>query len=491
MHRQLYLAFRGAILAGTFTPGQRLPSTRALADDLGISRTTALQAFDRLVSEGYATAQSGAGTRVAMDLSLVAIRNGPRGPAAEHPEPATPPRLSKAALAQLGELERPRPPHRWVPFAVGLPAIDQFPVDLWAKLVARRWRTHAAEMLGYTGVCGYPPLREAIARYVMTARGVRCSAAQVIVVNGAQHGVDLVARVLLDPGDEAWVEEPGYRPVRAALLATGARLVQVPVDENGLDVHEGERLAPHARVAYVTPSYQAPLGATLTLERRLALLDWSARAQAWVIEDDYNGEFRYDAEPIPALQALDRGGRVIYVGSFSKTLAPGLRVGYLVVPPDLVRPIARARIASDLHTPVPEQAVLADFLEGGHFARHIRRMRKLYWQRQQDVLELAPTLTHGLLDVRPAPAGMRLLGLLPPGIDARAVAWAAAERGVAVTPLSRAAPRSMTEGRGGLLLGYAAFDREAMRVSLGILGTVLREFVARQTQEGNHPQRDE
>ncbi len=230
-----------------------------------------------------------------------------------------------------------------------------------------------------------------------------------------------MTRVLLDPGDTAWVEEPGYRPVRASLRAAGAQIVRVPVDEHGLDVHEGERRAPHARVAFVTPSYQAPLGVALSLERRLALLDWAARADAWVLEDDYNGEYRYDTDPIPAVHALDRAGRVIYIGSFSKTVAPGLRVGFLVLPPSLVEAVTRARLASDMHTPVPEQAVLAEFLSGGHFARHIRRTRDLYRQRQMDLLELAPEMTNGLLEVRPAPAGMRLLGLLPRGVDARAV----------------------------------------------------------------------
>jgi GntR family transcriptional regulator / MocR family aminotransferase len=476
MHRQLYSTFRSAILDGGFAPGTRLPSTRALADDLGVSRTTVLQAFERLVSEGYATARSGAGTRVAMSLNTTAhrrsaIRVEGRGTRAPEREP----RLSRASHAMIDEFKSPRPPHRMVPFALGYPAIDEFPVALWARLIGRLWRTRASEMLSFTDIRGYPPLREAIAHYVMTARGVRCTAEQVIVVNGAQHGIDLMARVLLDPGDAAWVEEPGYRPVRAALRAAGAQIVRVPVDEHGIDVREGERRAPHARLAFVTPSYQAPLGVTLSLERRLALLDWAARADAWVLEDDYNGEYRYDTDPIPAVHALDRAGRVIYIGTFSKTVAPGLRVGYLVLPPSLLDAATRARLASDLHTPVPEQAVFAEFLAGGHFARHIRRTRDLYRQRQKNLLELAPEMTGGLLDVRPAPAGMRLLGLLPRGVDASAVSWAAAERGVLVTPLSRSAPASMMDGREGLLLGYAAYDREASREALRVLAQVIRE----------------
>lgn len=495
MHRQLYAAFRTAILDGAFAPGERLPSTRTLAGDLGVSRTTILQAFDRLVAEGYATARAGAGTRVAPALP----RLGPRGArrragapgvgaapvGAAVVAPGLPPgadrplRLSRAAAALVDEIGDWGVGYRAVPFAPGLPALDEFPVALWARLVARGWRRHGAALLGFTDARGYPPLREAIARYAVTARGVRCTPDQVVVVNGAQHGVDLLARVLLDPGDAAWVEHPGYRPVRAALRAAGAQLVRVPVDAEGIDVRAGERLAPRARLAFVTPSYQAPLGVALSLERRLTLLDWAARADAWVLEDDYNGEYRYDAPPLPSVQGLDRAGRVIYIGSFSKTLAPGLRVGYLVVPPALVDVLARARRAGDLHTPVPEQAALADFLADGHFARHVRRMRTLYQRRQHELLALAPALTHGLLELHAAPAGMRLLGLLPDGVDAVAVMRAAAARGVFVTPLSASAPHALTGGRGGLLLGYAAFPRDATHAALVTLGDVLRDEVTR------------
>jgi GntR family transcriptional regulator / MocR family aminotransferase len=392
--------------------------------------------------------------------------------------PERPPRLSRAAAAMIEEFDVSRPRHRMAPFALGYPALDEFPVALWARINGRLWRTRAVEMLAFTDMRGYPPLCEAIAQYVSTARGVRCTAEQVIVTNGAQHGIDLMARVLLDAGDVAWVEQPGYRPVRASIRAVGAQIVRVPVDEHGLDVREGERRAPNARVAFITPSYQAPLGVALTLERRLALLDWAARADAWVLEDDYNGEYRYDTDPIPAVQALDRAGRVIYIGSFSKTLAPGLRVGYLVVPPSLVEAVTRTRLASDMHTSVSVQAVLAEFISAGHFARHIRRTRDLYRKRQNDLLEMAPAIMGGLLEMRAAPAGMRLLGLLPRDVDASAVSWAASERGVLVTPLSRAAPASITQGREGLLLGYAAYDRPATERALRILAQVVREQMA-------------
>ncbi|MEO6208840.1 MAG: PLP-dependent aminotransferase family protein [Gemmatimonadaceae bacterium] len=475
MHRQLYSTFRSAILDGVFAPGTRLPSTRALSQDLGVSRTTVLQAFERLVSEGYATARSGAGTRVATTLNTTTQRRSTiRVERSEPSAPDRPPRLSRAMHAILDEFKKPHPPARMVPFSLGLPAIDDFPVELWSRLIGRLWRTRARDMLGFADLRGYPPFREAVAQYVMAARGVRCTAEQIVVVNGTLHGVSLMAQVLLDPGDAVWVEEPGWRPVRAALRATEAQLVRVPVDEHGLDVREAERRAPHARLVFVTPSYQAPLGVALTLERRLALLDWAAREDAWILEDDYNGEYRYDTDPIPAVHSLDREGRVIYIGSFSKSLAPGLRVGYLVLPPSLVEPVMRARLASDMNTPVAGQAVLAEFIAGGHFARHIRRTRDLYRERQKDLLELVPEILGDLLEVRPAPAGMRLVGLLPRGVDSRAIGWAAAEQGLSVTPLSPSAPASMTDGREGLLLGYGAFDRETTAAALRVLGDVIR-----------------
>lgn len=476
IYRQLYAALRSAILDGAFAPGARLPSTRALADDLGVSRTTVLQAFDLLVGEGYAVVPSTGGTHVARTLPRRA--RGEPAVRRDQSEPRATPRLSRGAQAMLQELGPPGVPFRPVPFAVGLAAIDEFPVDVWTRIVARQWRTHGREMLGFSHACGYPPLRQAIAQYVMTARGVRCTPEQVVVVNGAQHGVEMIARLLLDPGDAVWVEDPGYAPMRATLRAFGAELVHVPVDEHGMDVAEGERRSPNARMALVTPSYHAPLGVALSLERRLALLDWAARADAWVVEDDWNGEFRYDAESIPAVQGLDRAERVIYVGTFSKILAPGLRVGYLVVPPSLVDVIRRTRRAGDLHTAVPVQAVLAEFLSSGAFARHVRRTRELYRRRQRTLLELAPTATNGLLEVQPAAAGMQVVGLLPPGVSAQAVARAAAARGVQVEPFTDAAPH-VTHGRPALLLGYAAFGRDATRTALIALGEAIRDVAPR------------
>lgn len=472
MYRQVYVALRDAIIAGGFAGGARLPSTRALADDLGVSRTTVLQAFDLLVAEGFAVVRSTSGTHAARNLPRV-----PRRTPATVRSDLAPPRLSRGAQAILEELEALGGRFRPVPFATGLAALEDFPVERWTRAVARQWRRHPHAMLGFVNACGYAPLREAIAQYAMTARGVRCTPEQVVIVNGAQHGVEMIARLLLDPGDQVWVEEPGYIPMRGTLRALGATLVPVPVDEHGMDVHEAERRAPRARMALVTPSYNAPLGVALSLDRRLALLDWAARADAWVVEDDWNGEFRYDGEAIPAVQGLDESGRVIYVGSFSKILAPGLRIGYLVVPPALIDPVRQTRRASDIHTAVPIQAVLADFLSSGSFARHVRRMRELYRARQATLVDLARSITGGLLEVQPASAGMQVVGYLPTGVSAEAVARAAAARGVVVEPFT-IGTAAVTHGRPALLLGYAAFGSEATRIALEALGAAIHAVVA-------------
>jgi GntR family transcriptional regulator/MocR family aminotransferase len=283
----------------------------------------------------------------------------------------------------------------------------------------------------------------------------------VIVVGGSQQGLDLAARVLLDSGDAVWMEEPGYPGARAAFAAAGARLVPVPVDDEGLRVEAGERAAPEARLVYVSPSHQYPTGATMSASRRLALLAWAARAGAWVVEDDYDSEFRYASRPLPALQGLDGAGRVVYVGTFSKTLLPALRLGYLVVPDALVDTFRAARAVVDRQSPIVDQAVLAEFLEAGHFARHVRRMRALYAERQAALVEAARHRLDGLLEVRPAGAGMHLVGWLPPGADDARAAAGALAAGVESRALSRCALQPLP--RGGLMLGYAAYTPQRIR----------------------------
>jgi GntR family transcriptional regulator/MocR family aminotransferase len=473
LHRQLYEGLRRDILGGRLAAGIRLPSTRNLAAELGVSRNTVMGAYLQLLAEGYVRGRVGAGTYVAEALPEDLLRAG--SGEGRRPQRAG----SGRGLSGRGEVLAATPAttvrDRGVPraFRIGVPAPDGFPSRVWGRLAGRVWRHPPRDLLGYGDPAGYRPLREEISAYLGAARGVRCSWEQVIVVSGSQQALDLAARLLLDPGDAAWVEDPGYMGARGALVGAGARLVPVPVDEDGLDVAAGIGKEAGARLACVTPSHQYPLGVTMTLGRRLALLRWAGRSGAWIVEDDYDSEYRYTGRPLEALQGLDSSveGRVIYVGTFSKVLSPTLRLGYLVVPPDLVDAFASARELADRHSPSVEQAVLAEFMAGGHFARHVRRMRVLYAGRQATLVEAAGRELSSALDVEAAEAGMHLVGWLPGGADDREASRRAAGRGVEAAALSRhaiEAPRSA-----GLLLGYAAFGEAEIRAGVSRLAESL------------------
>ena len=352
------------------------------------------------------------------------------------------------ADAPIAAIRLPGPPR---PFRMGTPAIDRFPVRLWATLTLRALRAAGTEHLDY-GPC--QPLRTAIAEYVQRAPGLRCLAEQVLVVSGTQTGLDILARVLLDPGDLAWLEEPGYVGARGALVAAGARVVPVPVDAEGLDVEAGLKRARGARLAYVTPSHQFPLGVAMSLRRREALLDWAKQARSWIIEDDYDSEFRYRHRPLPCLNALDADGRVIYVGSFSKTLFPSLRLGFLVLPPDLRERVAIARRSLDLQPPALNQHVLARFIANGHYEAHLRDMRVVYRERLDALLEAAERYCGGALRMRPVITGLHAVGDLT-GVADDAVSVAAAARGLEVTALS-SYYAGASVAPNGLVLGFGA-----------------------------------
>ena len=459
LYRQLYEALRDAILEGQLLPGMQLPATRGLAEQLGISRFTVVSAFEQLLAEGYIQGQVGAGTFVSRELPDT---TRPGRLIARDPHGAQPPRLSQRGmllaatrLTNAPEEGRPRA------FRPGQPALDHFPVATWARIAARLYRKPPEALLTYGTIAGYQPLREAIAAYLRAARGVVCEPEQVIIVAGAQQALDLAARVLLDPGDAAWIEDPGFPGARAALQGAGAELVPVPVDAEGLALAQGERARPDARLAYVTPSYQYPLGITMSLARRLALLEWARRAGAWILEDDYDSEFRYVGHPLAALAGLDTTGQVIYMGTFSKVLFPALRLGYLVVPPSAVDAFVQARALAGRHAPTLEQAVLADFIGEGHFARHIRGMRALYQERQTALVDAARAELKGLLEVSPSAAGMHLVGWLDPAMDDRAVTAHLAGLGIEARSLS--AHALQVTPRPGILLGYTAWDTEEIR----------------------------
>ncbi len=470
IYQQLYAEIRTAVLSGRLPPGTRLPATRALAVTLGLARSTVVNAFEQLLAEGYLDSRVGAGTFVALNLPEELLHVGVE---AARTKPTISPtgglsqRGVRLATARVSVTAAPRTAQ---PFRHGLPDISDFPFTLWIRLLSRRYA--APTLLDYGDPAGYLPLRNALARYLAAARGLNCRPEQVIIVGGSQQGLDLAARLLLDPGDAVWIEEPGYLGARAALRAADGELIPVPVDAEGLDVAAGQTRAPQARMAYVTPSHQFPLGVTLSLARRLALLAWAEAAGAWIMEDDYDSEFRYAGRPLAALQSLDRAGRVIYLGTLSKVLFPGLRLGYLVVPPNLVTAFTAARAVTDRQAPAVTQAALADFIEGGHFARHIRRMRTLYAARREALLTgLAPLHAH--LELLPATAGMHLTALLPHGVDDQAITQRAAAQQLEIAPLSAYALGPLE--RGGLILGYAPFSPAVILAASQRLGSVLRE----------------
>ena len=458
-YRQLYDVLREAVLSGRLAPGTRLPSTRELATELNVSRTTVVTAFAQLLAEGYLEGKVGSGTYVASelpdDLLRARARRGHASDESVQPGNALSRRgelLATAPMMSLRDEGEPRAFRPWVP------ALDEFPWRVWVRLVARRHRRPQPALLNYGPPAGHWALRRAIAEHLRASRAVRCEPEQVIVVSGSQQALDLVARVLLDPGDAAWVEDPGYAGTNGALVGAGARVVPVPVDGEGLDVAAARDLYPNARLACVTPSHQYPLGVTMSLPRRLALIEWVARAGAWVLENDYDSEYRYAGRPLAALQGLDTEGRVIYTGTFSKVLFPSLRLGYLVAPPNLVDAFVSARAFIDRTSSLMEQAVLADFLIDGHFASHMRRMRVLYAGRQEALVEAARRELDGLLEVPPKDSGMHLVGWLPEGVDGHAASQQAARHGVEAPSL--ASYSLLPSSPQGLVLGYAAVDEE-------------------------------
>ena len=479
LYRQLYERLRGSILSGQLEAGTRLPSTRVLAGSLGVSRTTTALAYELLLLEGYIESRVGDGTRVAY-LQPEQLFQGSRN-AHVQDAPATS-GTSPTAFARRGQLlvDMPYPEEFYGEqasrgtslFLVGQPDVSFFPCETWARLVARHARYSLQAVSFYQKVQGYLPLRQAIATHIGMTRGVHCSPEQLILTTGAQGALDLVARVLLDPGDAAWIEDPGYSGARGALLAAGAKLVAVPVDEEGLDVEAGRRLSQEARLAIVTPSHQFPTGVTMSLSRRLALLEWSREADAWIVEDDYDSEYRFSGRPLEALHGLDRAGRVLYIGTFSKVLFPSLRLGYVVAPPELLRGLFAAHRLIAVHVPLLEQMALADFMAEGYFARHIRRMRQLYRERRDALVD---ALTHqpGMrLDVTVPEAGMHLVVWLPAGMSAQAVAHRAAACGLHMLPVSQFSQRPLQ--RDGLVLGFASASPQELRAGVQRLALALQ-----------------
>ena len=465
----LYESLRAEVLEGRLRPGARLPATRDLAQQYGLARGTVINAFEQLESEGYIEGRVGAGTYVNKVLPDDLLEVGP-GDRPSLPAPNKPQRRISdyARRVRLFENFKIRPSRA---FRANMPALDLFPTTLWAQVAARRLRRVSTNLLLGCGPTGYPPLRDAVATYLNASRGVKCVAEQVVIVSGVQEAIDLAARLLVNPGDRVCMENPGYPGAAIAFKAAGANVSALSVDGEGMCVRETSMRG--ARLVYVTPGHQFPLGVTMSVARRLQLLEWAGKTGAPILEDDYDSEYRYAGRPVPALQGLDRHGQVLFAGSFSKVLFPSLRLGYLVVPPDLVDYFSATLSVTNRHAPLLEQAVLCDFITEGHFGRHLRRMREVYARRRSILLECVQENLSGLLEISGVEAGLQTAGWLHEGLNAESVAAVAATRGVEVTPLSRY--RQAAVGREGLQLGFAAVDAKEIRRGVRELAITLEK----------------
>jgi GntR family transcriptional regulator / MocR family aminotransferase len=492
LYRWLYEQLRGAILDGRLQPGARLPATRDLAEAYGLSRTTIVAAFEQLRSEGYVEGRVGSGTYVAEVLpeDLLTVRGGREEGRLPH---------RRIGLSQYAKRLTPFRTAQEYPvraFRTNQPALDLFPTTVWAQVAASRLRRATTAMLGGGAALGYRPLREAVAEYLNTSRGVKCAVDQVLIVSGAQEGFDRTARLLLNAGDAAWMEEPGYPGAAVVLRAMGAKIRAVPVDEEGLDFeaasissspHRNRKGAGRAtsrgsrpKLAYVTPGHQFPLGMTMSLRRRLALLEWARKSGVVIFEDDYDSEYRYSGRPVPALQGLDRAGVVIFGGSFSAVMFPGLRLGYLVVPEEMVDIFAAAQSVSTHHPALLGQAVLCDFIRGGHFARHIRRMREVYAERLGVLLKAAGKELSGVLEIPNVEAGLQTIGLLRASYPADKLAKEAAKKNVELKSLNRYYSRE--KPLNGIVMGFAAVEPKELRRGVEVVAGVL---------DHSHPERKE
>lgn len=478
IYRRIYDAIRQAILNGEFASGRKLPSTRALATNLGVSRITVVGAYDQLLAEGYLEGRKGAGTFVAPSIPEELLQLPATGNASKTDDPPIADSrvsrfASRVANARTRVSQFQNAP-RCIPFKNGLSAVREFPFDIWEKLAMRVYRQAHFRLPGYDQTAGFRPLREAVATYLSASRGVKCKIEQVFITTGAQQALDLTARVLLDPGDRVWIEDPCYQEAMGAFLAVGANVSPIAVDADGFDVELAATTEEAARLVYVTPSHQYPTGATMSITRRLKLLDWARSTGAWIVEDDYNSEFRYAGRPLASLQNLDRNGRVIYVGTFSKTIFPALRLGCMIVPEPLVGHFTAAKNLADCHSPVVEQAILASFISEGHFGRHLRRMRALYEKRQDALVKAATEHLGGLMKVEKATAGMHLVGWLADGLDESVVASACLTGELHLAPLSSyCVARKMSPA---VILGYTGFSEDEIVAAVKKLKAILNEI---------------
>jgi GntR family transcriptional regulator/MocR family aminotransferase len=464
LFRQVYLGLRQAILSGILRSGDRLPSTRELAEKLQVSRTVVLLAYDQLLAEGFITGRHGSGTYVSKGLNLE--RRKQSAPAARlhlsrfgH--------YAEETVSPVAHSLRLSPPLRY-DFAYGRTDTDIFPLAAWRRILLRNERRAVLRDLDYGPAAGNQNLQEAIAAHVRKSRAVVCGPSQVIIVNGAQQAIDLVVRVLLGRGDRVAIEDPQYRGARHALLAAEARLFPVPVDNDG--VMTG-KLPDRTRAAFVTPSHQLPTGAILTLSRRLELLAWARRQNAVIVEDDYDGEFRYEGQPLESLQGLDPEGRVIYIGTFSRTIFPSLRIGYLIAPKSLVPAISAAKWLCDRHTGTLEQRTLAEFISSGMYERHLHQVRKRNTSRRTALLEAIAKYIGNRVEITGEGAGAHIVLWPNWRLDEETIIRKAAAQNVSIYGIAPYFLRTPT--RAGFMIGYSRMKEADIREGIKRLGDVL------------------
>jgi GntR family transcriptional regulator/MocR family aminotransferase len=471
---QLVTGLRGFILGGGLRPGERLPASRTLAGELGVARSTVVEAFEQLAAEGLIETRVGAGSFVSQRLDEEHFTQDVAAPSAAHqPRIAQPARLARLMDAATSRFNR-RLQHEPRAFTTAMPAYDAFPVAQWSRLVAKHWRGDRSKVFGYNDPHGEKSLRQAIAQHLRSNRGVSCDWPQVFIFAGAQQAFQVIASILIDPGDKIWFENPGAIGARNCFFIHGAQVVPVPVDDEGVRVDIGMERAPDFRLAFVTPAHQQPLGVTMSYDRRLALLQAANAAGALIVEDDWDGDFCFAGRPLPALKSIDMADRVIYIGTFSKSLFPALRIGFAVAPRSLVQTFEIALGAFSSSVPTSLQSVVAEFMVEGHFASHIRRMRKLYAERHAALIEAATDKLAPWLEMMPTATGLQTVGFLKRGLNGADVAAAAESRDLTVAPISRfcVEPHS----REGLVFGFSGISPARIKAGVSVLAKVLADL---------------
>jgi GntR family transcriptional regulator/MocR family aminotransferase len=485
IYKQISRELKVAIISGRLAGRARLPATRTLAAELGVSRNTIMSVFEDLAAEGYITSQVGNGTFVSEKLPeehllpSEAIRSAWR-------EPALGPSFLSARGQQMAQLSGQPLANEIIlsrPFCADLPAVEAFPIEAWGRLMRKNWQRIMSVSPAQVQPAGYVPLQQSVARHLNAARFVRCVANQVLITSGSQQSLDLIARLMLDPGEAVWVEDPGYIAARSVLMAAGAKIVPVTVDSEGLNIEAGRMLEPKPRAIYISPSRQYPLGVTMSAARRLEIIEFANKVGAWIIEDDFDSDYRYDGVPLPAIQSLQKAERLFYLGSFSKSLLPAIRLGYLVIPKELIVPFSTALSVTTRPNSMLEQMTLHEFISTGQFATHVRRMRHLYSERQPALLKQLRRLLGDVLDVEPTSTGTHLTAYFKVNIDDVKYCDLALARGISLRPLSIHYINETK--RNGLIVGFASASVPRIIAAVERLAVMTREFLELEQGSGS------